>query len=301
MKKLLIICGPTAVGKSDLALKLAKILNTQIISCDSMQVYKTMDIGTAKPDKNEQELIKYNLIDIVNPDTEFSVFDYVSLCKDTIETFNKKNMIPLIVGGTGLYIRSLLFSYDFADSNKNEKTRQKLIDEVKTYGNEYLYKKLQEVDSESAKVLHQNDTKRIIRALEIFYETGVKKSETASQHKSDYDYLLIGLKQDREKLYEKINLRVDLMMQNGLLTEVKKLYEKYGKNHQSMQAIGYKELISYIEGEYSLDFAVDKIKQYSRNYAKRQITYFKTMPGIAWLDADDENLSKKVIDLYQNV
>lgn len=298
MKKLLIICGPTAVGKSALGLSLAQKLNTEIISCDSMQIYKGLDIGTAKPDKSEQEFVKHNLIDIVSPNEEFSVFDYVKSCSEIIERLDKENKVPLIVGGTGLYIKSLLFSYNFSDSSKNQGIRDKLNEELKKYGNDYLYQKLIELDPESAKILHKNDVKRVVRALEIYYTLGIQKSKLIKS-KSCYDYLLIGLNTERAKLYEKINSRVNLMIKNGLVEEVKALLKSGCDRHsQSMQAIGYKQIVSFLNGEYSLDAAIEKIKQATRNYAKRQITYFKSIPDIIWFDTEGENLTKHVLKLY---
>lgn len=302
MKKLLIICGPTAVGKSALALSLAKQLNTEIISCDSMQVYKGLNIGTAKPDINEQQQVKHHLIDIIPPDKDFSVFEYVENCSRIIEQFNKCNKTPLIVGGTGLYINSLLFSYNFSKSDKNEEIRKKLETDLQTYGNDYLYQKLAEVDKKSAEVLHKNDVKRIIRALEIYYTLGAPKSELVKKSESKYEYLLIGLNTDREELYKKINLRVDLMIENGLVDEVKNLLNSgCSKSCQSMQAIGYKEIVGYLDGEYSLQTAIEKIKQYSRNYAKRQLTYFKSIPGIIWIDTKGKNLTDQVLSMYNKI
>lgn len=302
MKKLLIICGPTAVGKSALALKLAQELNTEIISCDSMQIYKGLDIGTAKPDKSEQGSVKHNLIDLVNPDKDFSVFDYVKNCEKVIERLNDEDKIPLIAGGTGLYIKSLLYSYNFSKSDKDEEIRKNLNEELKIYGNEYLYDKLYKADKKSAEAIHKNDTKRVIRALEIFYTSGLKKSEAAvCQAEPKYEYLLIGLNLEREELYKRINLRVDLMVKNGLVEEVRNLLNICDKNNQSMQAIGYKQIIEYLEGGCALELAVEKIKQLSRNYAKRQITYFKSIPDIVWIDANTKNLDKKILNLYNNV
>lgn len=300
MKKLLIICGPTAVGKSALALSLAEKLNTEIISADAMQIYKGLDIGTAKPTKEEQKLIKHNLIDIVNPDEEFSVFDYVENCKGVIERFDREGKVPLIVGGTGFYIKSLLFSYNFSDANKNAEIRDKLNEDLKNYGNDYIYQKLIDIDPESAEVLHKNDTKRVIRALEIYYSTGIKKSEAISA-KSRYDYCLIGLNTDRTELYERINLRVAKMIELGLVKEVENLLNLgYYSSLQSMQAIGYKEIIGFLNKEYSLDAAIEKIKQATRNYAKRQITYFKSISLINWLYNKGTTLEKNVLNLYNS-
>lgn len=263
-----------------------------------MQIYKNLDIGTAKPSIETQKRIKYNLIDIVSPTEDFSVFDYVNLCKHEIERLSSINKIPLICGGTGFYIKSLLFSYNFSNTIKNEEIRDRLKNESEKFGKEYLYNKLKELDYVSAMALHENDVKRVIRALEIYYTTNKPKSEQAQSLKENYEYLLVGIHLDREILYNKINLRVDSMIKNGLIDEVKEVLKVCRKDALSMQAIGYKEIIKFLEGEWTLDFAIEKIKQNTRNYAKRQITYFKSLPNIVWFDAKDMNLSEEVSELY---
>lgn len=271
--KIIIITGPTAVGKSDLAVKLAKLLKTEIISADAMQIYKGMDIGTGKITKEETQGIVHHMIDIVSPDAEYSVSDYVEQVKVMISKLNFENKIPIIVGGTGFYLNSLINGYNFSTSAKNDEVREKWNKLYETNGAEFIYNSLKEVDPVSAEKINCNDIKRLIRALEIYETTGKPKSEVATSEENIYDCLMIVLTREREELYNKINCRVDKMFELGLVDEVNSLIEY--QNCQSMQAIGYKEVVKYLKGYASLDDVVEEVKKNSRNYAKRQMTFFR--------------------------
>lgn len=271
--KIIIITGPTAVGKSDLAVKIAKRLNTEIISADSMQIYKSLDIGTGKITENEKDNVVHHMLDVVNPPDEYSVSEYVDKVKVIISKLNLQNKIPIIVGGTGFYLNGLINGYNFSSSAKNDEVREKWNKLYEEKGAEFIYKSLKEVDPISAQKINCNDVKRLIRALEIYETTGKPKSEVAISTQSDYDVLMLVLTLDREKLYDKINARVDKMFKLGLVDEVKSLI-KY-KDCQSMQAIGYKEVVKFLNGEISLNDAIEEVKKASRNYAKRQMTFFR--------------------------
>ncbi len=275
MNKILLIGGSTGVGKTEIAKRCGELLDGYLISCDSMQIYKEMDIGTAKISKEEQKKYPHALIDIVNPNEDFSVAEYVALAKKEIEKARKLNKVPIFVGGTGLYMKSLLFPYSFSSKDRNEKLREYYKNLCSTYGNEYVYNILKEKDLQRAEKLHYNDTKRVIRALEILENGTIVKNE----EKSQYDYELVVLYDDREVLYDRINKRVDKMVDLGLENEVRNVIQKYNltRESQSTQAIGYREFFDYFEGLKTKEETIEKIKQHSRNYAKRQITWFKTM------------------------
>ena len=299
----IIILGPTASGKTSLSIDLAKELNTEIVNADSMYIYIGLDIGTAKPTIEEMKNIKHHLISFVEPSQNFSVSDYRQNAKQTIQTMRDKNLCPIIVGGTGFYIDSLIKNYSYGNTIKNEAIRKELEDELKIFGKEYLYDRLKKLDLQSSQKIHLNDTKRVIRALEIFLSSNQKKSEI--QNSNDVvlkNPLIIGLDIPREKLYERINKRVDIMMQNGLLEEVKALYNSglNPENSNAMKGIGYKELVSYIKGEISLNEAIDKIKQHSRNYAKRQLTWFRRNENIIWINPEEKDIVNKILTLYKN-
>lgn len=297
----IIILGPTATGKTSLAINLAKKMHTEIINADSMYVYKKFNIGTAKPSPSELSEVKHHLVDFLDPSTLYSVADYREDAKNVLLEFSRKNLIPIIVGGTGFYIDSLIKSYSYGNVEKSIDIRNQLLEEQEKFGNDFLYDKLFNLDKDSAIKLHKNDTKRIIRALEICMTSGSTKSAIANN--SDVllkNPLIIGLNLDREKLYERINQRVDIMMDAGLIDEVKALYiEGYTPdNCNAMKGIGYKEIVAYLNGEYSISTAIEKIKQHTRNYAKRQITWFKRNKDIIWFDSFEENLLEKVLDLF---
>lgn len=290
-KPLFILIGPTAIGKTELSIALAKQLNGEIISADSMQIYKHMDIGTAKASKEEMQGIEHYLIDEVSPDIEFSVSDFQDRSELYIDQILDKDKLPMVVGGTGLYINSLIYDLNFSVSVSNWELREFYENQALEYGNQYIHDKLKTVDPVSAERVHPNDIKRVIRALEVYEETGKPMSEYYKDFRkpSDkYNIVMIGLKMDREKLYERINKRIDIMMDNGLVEEVKGLLDMgYSEDLNSMQAIGYKEIISYLNGEYSLEEAIETLKRGSRRYAKRQITWFRKEPRVYWIDLDE--------------
>ncbi len=293
MGKILIITGATATGKTAFAIECAKRLNGEIISCDSMQIYRSLDIGTAKPTLEEQNAVPHHLIDIVDAGEEFSVQQFVSLAGEKIKEIESRGKLPIIVGGTGLYIRSLIYPYSFCSSKKDEKVRDELNKILDEKGSDYLYSLLEKVDKESVQKIHKNDTKRVIRALEIFKTTGKPKSEqTIEEIKPRYDYVLIALTMPREKLYERINKRVDLMFEMGLENEVESLVKKgkVNQNSQSMSAIGYKEFFDYFEGKRTLTETKELIKKNSRNYAKRQETFIRGFSDAKWFDDKKEAL-----------
>ena len=288
---LIILTGPTSVGKTALSIQLAKTVDGEIISADSMQVYRYMDIGTAKITPEEMQGIPHYLIDAFAPDEEFNVVKFQQYAKKYIEDIQSRGKIPILVGGTGFYIQAVLYDIDFTENDINPSYRQELEQTVKEKGAEYLHALLKQVDPKSAEKVHPNNIKRVIRALEYHKLTGEKISDhNAEQRKknSPYQYCYFVLNKNRAKLYEGINLRVDQMMQNGLLEEVKDLAERgYTKDMVSMQGLGYKELLAFLEGEGTLENAVDLIKKETRHYAKRQITWFKRENEIIWINKDD--------------
>lgn|SRR5690625_1367114 len=290
-EKLFVLTGPTAVGKTSLSIALAKKLGGEIISADSMQIYKYMDIGTAKVKAEEMEDVPHHLIDIVYPDEEFTVSDYQKQATKLIKELNQKGRLPIIVGGTGLYINSLVYELQFAKVPPNEELRQRYEELANTYGNEYLHEKLSRIDEESSQRIHVADRKRIIRALEIYEETGKTMTEYNKNFRKEtnkYDLAMVCLNMDRAQLYERINKRVDLMLNDGLVEEVKVILKMgYDKESVALQGIGYKEIIMYLDGQISLDRAVELIKQGSRNYAKRQLTWFRRDKRIHWVDVGD--------------
>ena len=300
--KIIIICGATATGKSDLAIECAKLLDTEIISADSMYIYKGLNVGTAKPSIEEMQGIKHHLIDVIRPKDTFTVSDYKNLAEPIINDLLKKGKTPIICGGTGFYINSILYDLSYGNGKDNSKVREKYKDLADRHGNQYVYEILKQVDPETATKLHFNDLKRVIRALEI-YENGVKKSDIKDEFIPKYDYLAYSISYPREELYDRINKRVDLMIDSGLVEEIKGLiYDGVDKTDQCMQAIGYKEIFDYFDGVCSLDQAVENIKLNTRHYAKRQITYFKRLPNLINLQKDNTiNLAKTILkDLHNN-
>ena len=290
MKKipLIILTGPTAVGKTDLSIKLSKSLNAEIISADSMQIYKYMDIGSAKVTKEEMDGVIHYMIDEVTPDVPFSVSEFQMRSEKYIEEINKKGKNVLITGGTGLYLNSLIYNMDFAKSNANNEIREKLEQELAENGIDYMHEKLRGLDEEAANRIHKNNTKRVIRAIEVCM-SGQKMNDFSKdlRYNEKYKPIIIVLNRDREVLYQRINKRVDIMLENGLLDEVKELLKMgYTKDMLSMQGIGYKEMIKYLDGEYTYDEAIEIIKRDSRRYAKRQLTWFKRYQDAKWFDLD---------------
>jgi len=296
----IVILGPTASGKTRLSIELAKRLNTEIISADSMQIYKYMDIGTAKPDEEERDGIKHYLMDEVYPDEEFSVVKFKELAEKYIDEILSRGKIPIVVGGTGLYINSLIYNINFSETATDHELREKLRKMAEEKGNRYLHDMLKEIDPEAAEKIHENNVKRVIRAIEVYEQT----KRPISQHQklsrtipAKHNYILIGLRMDRNLLYERINKRVDMMIQKGLIDEVKKLAELgYDKSMVSMQGLGYKELLSYLNNEIPLDQAIYIIKRDTRHYAKRQMTWFRRIPGIYWLDMDKFNDYSEIME-----
>lgn len=306
-KRLFILVGPTAIGKTSLSIELAKRLNGEIISADSMQIYKHMDIGTAKITEAEKNGVVHYLIDEVTPDIEFSVSDFQSKANVYIDEVAEKGKLPMIVGGTGLYINSLIYDLDFTTSISNWDFRREYEEKATIHGNEYIHGELREIDPISADRIHVNDTQRVIRALEIYNETGKPMSEYYKDFRKPndkFDIVMIGLTMDRDKLYERINERIDIMMDSGLIDEVKSLLDRgYDENLISMQAIGYKEVIQYLKGECSLEDTIEILKRESRRYAKRQLTWFRREERVHWIDLDQydskDNLLEHIMD-YTN-
>ena len=298
MKKIpiIILTGPTAVGKTNLSIDLAKELNAEIISADSMQIYKYMDIGSAKITIDEMQGVKHYLVDEVTPDYVFSVSEFQKRADDYIQKINKDNKKVLVTGGTGLYLNSLIYNMDFAKSDANNELREKLRIELEENGIDYMHNKLKELDPEAAQRIHKNNTKRVIRALEVYKVTNKPFSSFNAgedfykdlKFNEKYNPIIIVLNREREHLYERINKRVDIMMDNGLIDEVKNLLKMgYTKDMISMQGIGYKEIIKYLDGEYTLDEAIDIIKRDSRRYAKRQLTWFRRYDDAKWFNLDE--------------
>ena len=285
MNKIVVIAGPTAVGKTEYAIKAAQAFNGEIVSCDSMQLYKYMDIGSAKPTIEEQKAATHHLVDIIDPRDDFSVAEYQKMAKDKILTLLKENKLPVIAGGTGLYLNSILYDMDFGGGGADNEIRKKYEKIAKEL--------LQQADPDAAKRLHPNNTKRVIRALESI-ETGhegIKSFNEVSVKTSEYEAILIGLTRDRTELYDRINRRVDIMMDLGLVDEVKKLMSMgLDADSISMKGIGYKEIIGYLKGEYDIDEAVRLIKRNSRRYAKRQLTWFKRYDDMKWFNLSYEGV-----------
>lgn len=295
--KVIAIVGPTASGKTSLSIELAKRLDGEIINGDAMQVYKGLDIGTAKITEDEMEGIPHHLFDIKEPTDSFSVAEYQTVVRSCIEDIRSRGKQPIIVGGTGLYIQSVLFDFRFTEVAGDEAVRAELEKELETEGGaERLYERLQKLDPSSAEKIHPNNHRRLIRALEIIEVTGKTKNEheQGAGEALVFDHLIVGLTWDREVLYDRINLRVDQMMGEGLLEEARRLWENGVRDVQSVQAIGYKELYLHFEGLYTLAEAVELIKKHTRHYAKRQMTYFRNKVKISWFDANTDKT--KIVD-----
>ncbi len=286
-KPLVIIVGPTAVGKTDLSIEIAKKMNGEIVSADSMQIYKYMDIGSAKPSLEEQDHIPHYLMDEIDPKEEFSVAEYQKKAKEYIDKILSLGKLPIITGGTGLYVNSIIYNIDFTATVSNWDLRKQLEEEAHKYGNNYIHNKLEKIDPEAADRIHPNNLKRVIRALEVYHEGGekIKDFQESLIENPAYQYAMIGLIRDRKELYERINLRVDIMIRQGLIEEVKRLMALgLDIDAISMKGLGYKEIIRYLKGDYPLETAVDIIKRDTRRYAKRQITWFKRYDKIQWFD-----------------
>lgn len=288
---LLVLTGPTGVGKTDLSIKLAAKLNGEIISADSMQVYRYMDIGSAKISKNEMQGITHYLIDIMDPDTDFNVYLFKKYAQKAIEEIKSKGKLPIVVGGTGFYIQALLYDIDFEDEESKSDYRIYLEEQLKKIGNHAFHELLKDVDPMSYEKIHENNTKRVVRALEYYHDTGLKISdhnEEMKRRQSPYNFKYFVLTDERETLYQQINERVDKMVAEGLVNEVKTLKEMgYGMNNISMQGLGYKEILKYLDGEWSLDKAIEMIKQGTRRFAKRQLTWFNREKEVVFINKND--------------
>lgn len=292
-KKVLVICGATASGKTRLAVDCAIKFNTEIISADSQLIYKGLNIGTAKPTPEEMRGVKHHLIDVVESTETFSVSDYAEKALPVMENLLSAGKMPIICGGTGFYINSLLFDFGYGNTAADENVREKYAEFLNLNGKDALFEKLREIDPETAAILHPNDTKRVIRALEIFEISGKKKSAQNDKLIPKYDYLAVAVNYPREELYARINARVDEMFELGLVEEVESLLKRgIDENCQCMQAIGYKEVIAGLKNGDLRSTMSDIIKQNTRHYAKRQITFFKKMPNLIWLDPKDATAEK---------
>ena len=304
-KPLIILTGPTAVGKTKASIGLAKALNGEIISADSMQVYKHMNIGSAKIRPEEMQGIKHYLVDVLEPDEEFHVVRFQQMAKQAMEEIYEKGKVPIVVGGTGFYIQALLYDIDFTESNEDTAYRQELEQLALEKGAEYVHALLQEIDPISAETIHANNIKRVIRALEFYRQTGERISEhneTERAKTSPYDFCYFVLNDDRAHLYERINLRIDQMLEDGLIEEVKALKEKgYTKDMVSMQGLGYKEILDYLNGECTLEEAIYILKRDTRHFAKRQLTWFRRERDVIWLDKnaydyEEEKILQTMLD-----
>ena len=288
--KVIVICGPTASGKTALSIELAKQINGEIVSCDSMQIYKDMNIGTAKPTVEEMQGIKHYLIGYVSPEERYSVADYKADAKKAIKEIIEKGKMPIVVGGTGLYLDSLIYEIEYQDIKLDEEYRKKLEEEVEEKGLEVLYERAKQIDEKAIEKISPNDKKRILRILEIYHATGKTKTEQEIESRKkevEYDYKVYALDWDRQKLYDRINKRVDMMIKQGLIEEVKQILNKYDTFPTAMQGLGYKEVVEYLEGKLTKEEMIEKIKMETRRYAKRQLTWFRKNKQTVWLDAED--------------
>lgn len=291
---LVVIFGPTASGKSDLAIKVCKEIGGEVVTADSMQIYKGMDIGTAKPDLEEMQGVPHYMIDVAEPTENYSLARYVEEATKVIENIWQNGKIPVLAGGTGLYIDTLINGMVLSETNTDEEYRKSLYDLAQQNGNEYVHNLLKEVDLKSAENIHPNNLKRVIRALEFYKVSGKKQSahiEKAQKAETPYNTFKFGISLDRELLYERINKRVDIMFEKGLVAEVEELKnEGVDERYTSMQAIGYKEVLLYLNGNLDFDEMSELLKKATRNYAKRQITWFKREQDTMWIDPKDENV-----------
>ncbi len=304
---LIILTGPTAVGKTKLSLRLARAVGGEIISADSMQVYRYMDIGTAKIRPEEMEGISHHLIDVLDPSEEFHVVKFQELAKKAMEQIRAAGHIPIVAGGTGFYIQALLYDIDFTEHPGQERLRRQLEAFAREQGREALHQRLAQVDPAAADQIHPNNVKRVVRALEFFHQTGEpisRHNQQERQKESPYQFVYFVLTDARSRLYQRIDSRVDQMLRDGLVEEVRSLKERgYTKDMVSMQGLGYKEILTYLEGGCSLEDAVYQIKRDTRHFAKRQITWFKRERDVTWIDLcdfdhDEDKVLQKMLDLY---
>ena len=300
---LIVVAGPTASGKTRLAVELAKLYNGEVVSADSMQIYKGLSVATAKPTVQEMQGIPHHLLDFLEPEQQFSVADYVKLARDCIEDIRSRDKTAIVCGGTGLYISSIVENISFDDTVGDSALRDDLKRFADEHGNHSLWERLRKIDPKTAEIVHENNLPRVIRAIEVFELTGTPLSVHKVNSRSvpsPYDACIIGIGfEDRQVLYDRINARVDEMLGNGLVSEVKALYDSYSPS-TAYQAIGYKELIPYFNGKITLEEAVDKIKLETRHYAKRQLTWFRRVDGISWVYADKIGEYKYFLKNVQN-
>lgn len=301
--KVIVIVGPTASGKTALSIELAKKIDGEIVSCDSMQIYRDMDIGSAKPTKEEMQGIKHYMIDIANPDERFSVAEYKKQAESAIDEILSKEKMAIVVGGTGLYADSLIYGIEYPKIKFDEQYRGELEKKAETEeGLKYLYNEAKKIDEQAIKKISENDKKRIIRILEIYNQTGKTKTELEIESRKNevkYDFKVFAINMERQILYDRINKRVDLMIENGLIKEVENLLEKYNKFPTAMQGLGYKEVVQYLNKELTKEEMIDKIKQETRRYAKRQLTWFRKNKETIWLDGQEEVLNNVEIILEE--
>ena len=300
----IVICGPTASGKTSLSIELAKQINGEIISCDSMQIYKEMNIGTAKPSIEEMQGIKHYQIDIISPDKRYSVADYKKDAKKAIKEIIQKGKTPIVVGGTGLYIDSLIYEIEYQDIEFDETYRKTLEKRVEQEGLEKLYEEAKKIDEEAVKKISPNDKKRILRILEIYHATGKNKTQQEKESRKkevEYNYKVFAIDWNRQELYDRINKRVDNMIEEGLIDEVKAIYNKYDKFPTAMQGLGYKEVVEYLEKRCSKEEMIQKIKMETRRYAKRQLTWFRKNKQTIWLDGKEKTQNNIDIILKESV
>ena len=294
--KVIVICGPTASGKTALSIELAKKINGEIISSDSMQIYKYMDIGTAKPSEEEKEGIQHYLLDFVEPNQRYSVAEFKKDAESAIEEILAKGKTPIVVGGTGLYVDSLIYGIEYQDIELDEKYRKELEDRVEKEGLEKLYEEAQKIDPQAMEKISRNDQKRILRVLEIYKATGKNKTEQEIESRKKgvkYDYKVFAINWERQLLYERINKRVDIMIEQGLIKEVEELLKKYDEFPTAMQGLGYKEVVEYLQGITTKEEMIEKLKMETRRYAKRQITWFKKNKQTIWIGHKD---LQKILD-----
>ena len=301
-QKVIVIGGPTASGKTALSIELAKKINGEIVSADSMQIYKEMNIGTAKPDVEERQNIKHYMLDIINPNERYSVADYKRDAKNSIREIIKKGKTPIVIGGTGLYIDSLIYEIEYPEIEIDLNYRKELEELAEKEGLLSLYQKAKKIDEKAMQKISQNDKKRILRVLEIYYQTGKTKTELdeESRKEPEFDYKMFVINMDRELLYDRINRRVDMMIENGLIEEVKTIYNKYKEFPTAMQALGYKEVVEYLEGQVTKEEMIEKIKMESRRYAKRQLTWFRKNKETKWINGED-NISHNIDIILEEI
>ena len=300
--KVIFVVGPTASGKTGLAIKLARRFNGEIVSADSMQIYKGISIASAAPTEEEKQLAVHHLVEFLEPEIKFSVADYVVLARKVIEDIISRGKLPIVVGGTGLYIDALIEGIEFTDEKTSSEVRENIEKEYDDIGGVEMLRKLSEIDALTAEKLSPNDKKRIVRAFEVYYTSGITITEQNERSKINgkpYDETVIGIScYDREKLYERINKRVDLMVQSGIIEEAKSMRDK---GYTSAQAIGHKEFYDYLDGKVSLEEAIEKLKRETRRYAKRQLTWFRKNENINWIYSDIQNFEVAATELLERM